>query len=281
VPNKNAILLLSHLMNQDVLALYESIESDCGDHYDVTLLADNTQGLFNDFKDDQHFSFFTLTDLQAFSYPGRNQLAYPWAPEQRSPYHRNRNFRMGHTDLPILNFWANNDQYDYYWVIEHDVRFTGNWLGLLDHFNSSEADLLATSLMAQELCPDWPRWKTLELPGGNTEAVPLLRGFFPIYRISNRALALLHRECLAGACGHYECLMPTLLNRGGLLLEDIGGDGPFTRPENINRFYRNTPSDLALIPGTFVFRPERSEPGDEPDTLWHPVKPASKNREPS
>jgi hypothetical protein len=66
--------------------------------------------------------------------------------------------------------------------------------------------------------------------------------------------------------------MPTLLSRAGFELEDIGGNGSFTKPGNINRFYQNTPISDSYAPGTFVFRPVRNAPGSKSNTLWHPVK---------
>jgi hypothetical protein len=57
------------------------------------------------------------------------------------------------------------------------------------------------------------------------------------------------------------------------VLEDIGGNGEFVRPENVNRFYTNTPLDEDHAPGSMVFRPARSWTGARRNMLWHPVKP--------
>ena len=102
-----------------------------------------------------------------------------------------------------------------------------------------------------------------------------IRGFFPIYRLSQRALERLDADYRAGVGGHFECLVPTLLNDAGMTLEDIGGAGEFVRPRNKGRFYRNTPAAASLGPGTFVFRPVMDRPGREPDMLWHPVRPGA------
>lgn len=268
---KSAILLLSHQFNADIQNLHEALITRCSKDFDVLFLADNSRGLFQRFEQDDRFWLFTLDDLQQLNYPGKQQLAYSMNPEQRNPYHQKRNFRMGNSELPLLHYFHAKNNYEFYWVVEYDVRFSGDWSTLFQYFSASEADLLATSLQEQEQVPQWARWDSLHLPDGHASG-NRVKGFFPIYRISNRALQRLDQVYRAGAAGHYEALMPSVLSQAGMVLEDMGGDGPFTLPQNINRFYQNTPACDSLEPGTFVFRPVFNEPGDKPDTLWHPVK---------
>jgi hypothetical protein len=83
----------------------------------------------------------------------------------------------------------------------------------------------------------------------------------------------MHAAYSAGWMGHYECTFPTLILRNGLGIEDIGGDGEFVLEENRGRFYSNTPGQSSLAPGTFVFRPVKTESGPGSNLLWHPIKP--------
>ena len=60
----------------------------------------------------------------------------------------------------------------------------------------------------------------------------------------------------------------TLLFAAGMNLEEIGGDGPFVRPGNTERFYTRHSGPT----GTLRWRPVWTEPLTRPNTLYHPVK---------
>jgi hypothetical protein len=143
------------------------------------------------------------------------------------------------------------------------VRYTGSWLQFFSDFEDNDADLLCTTLLRHRDSPDFVYWPTLKLLDESAGSESYIRGFFPIYRMSNRAWLEVDREYRRGVAGHYECVIPTVLARAHLRIEDIGGDGEFVRPENVNRYYNDK---------SFVFRPIRYRPGKKPNTLFHPVK---------
>jgi hypothetical protein len=64
-----------------------------------------------------------------------------------------------------------------------------------------------------------------------------------------------------------------VLARHGMEIEDIGGNGPYVKPENRNRFYFASKGTYTKSPGTFVFRPSFHQVMKRENTLWHPVKP--------
>ena len=94
-----------------------------------------------------------------------------------------------------------------------------------------------------------------------------------MYRLSTNAIACIKSSYEAGAQGHMESLVPTLVHQDGLLVEDIGGEGEFVPPGNENRFYTNNRISNDLSPGGFVYRPVMLRTGAKSNTLWHPVKP--------
>jgi hypothetical protein len=75
-------------------------------------------------------------------------------------------------------------------------------------------------------------------------------------------------------------LLPTVAHYNNLLVEDLGGRGPFCPPTRRNTNYSNNPADRDLSPGTFVFRPivhdkyfhDAPDRFTESDLLYHPVK---------
>jgi hypothetical protein len=267
-----AILILSHVMNREVMAFFKRIKKECSKYYDVIFLCDNTAGVFDSFEDNKDFFLFTTKNLQSLNYVGRSAIVYQDKSRADNPYHKDFNFTPGSTDMPVLLCYKRNPSYDFYWIVEYDVRFSGSWNRFFSFFAKSHADLLGTTLTPYADIPGWYHWPSMALKNMRIGKEAYLRGFFPIYRLSNRALARLDRDYLTGVRGHYECLLPTLLHHAGMTIEDIGGDGPFVRPENRNRFYSNTPTSETLAPGSFVFRPVMTRAGKERDTLWHPVK---------
>jgi hypothetical protein len=264
------VLVLSHLLDAHVWRMFKSIKQACEGRLDVRLLGDNTRGVFNRHSRNPCFSLFERVDLERLGYPGKSHISYLKVPAKKK--HQDRNFTMGNTELPLLRFYRHNPNYDRYWIVEYDVRYTGSWLQFFSYFDGYHAALLTTSVVRYEETPTWPWWSSMVLADATIEKRDFLRGFFPVYRLSNEALSQLDRDYRKGSRGHYECLVPTLLGRAGLEIEDIGGDGRFVRAANVNRFYRNRPANHNFAPGTFVFRPRMYRPGDEPDKLWHPVK---------
>ncbi len=181
----------------------------------------------------------------------------------------------GNTDLLMLSFVQAHPEYEHYWGIEYDVHYEGKWRSFFNHFASSRADLLGTTLYRQTetshkgLMP--PLVAAGQKPVGFTEA---LRGFFPIFRISAQAVEAIRADYSAGWGGHYESTWPTIVHNHGLVIEDIGGAGDYVLPGNKNRFYFNFRGSWSGSPGTFVFRPCFARVMKYNNTLWHPVKPA-------
>ncbi len=252
---QTAVLLMSHFVDEGLLAEYRKLRDDLGAAYDVILLLNMAQ--MPPLPSDVRAWRFDDQAPRSFGYARKG-----WA------------VTSYHVDLFPLAFWKANPGYLHVWSVEYDVRFSGNWSALMEAFAGSPADLVGTALRRRAETPHWANWGSLSPPPGITLPERLhLRGFFPINRLSARALQALDEAYRLGWTGHFEATVPTILALEGLEIEDMGGDGPFTRLENRGRFYRNDPARDSLEPGTFVFRPARVAMGGEPDMLWHPVKP--------
>jgi hypothetical protein len=187
----------------------------------------------------------------------------------------------GYNHLSVQQFFLDRPDYDHYWIIEDDIRFTGPWGELFDALDRSPADLLTTVLTGKAGYESWHWWPSLKPPEGETVAeCHLHRCFGPFFRLSRKLLTELHAAYQRGWIGHYEALWPTLCSAAGLSLEDVGGNGPFVPPERRGRFYTNTPEHWTFFPGTFIWRPAfRDEDivryGKDlagRHCLWHPVK---------
>jgi hypothetical protein len=174
-------------------------------------------------------------------------------------------------DLPLLWFFQRNPGYEYYWLMEYDVRFTGNWMDFFGHFAGSRSDLLATTLFDYGFRPGWENWRTLQSP----QTIPeeeRVRALLSLCRLSNTALRVVHQAYCDGWSGHYEVAIPTILKTRGLTLEDFGGSGRYVAAGNENRFYRNTPGVGGLAPGTFTVAANAISDAYPANMLWHPIK---------
>ncbi len=182
----------------------------------------------------------------------------------------------GHVGFPVLQFFCDNPHFDYYWAIEYDVRFSGDWFFFFDSFKKAKHDFLACHVRDHADEPDWPRW-SLDHPRKSIALHERLRCFNPIFRLSNAALSFLHQSLLDGWCGHNEVLFPTLLHHNGFAIADMGGKGKFTPPDVRENFYTESEANSIglLDSGTMKYRPSFVTVGREKNKLYHPVKPLS------
>ena len=180
----------------------------------------------------------------------------------------------GSCHFPILYFYKNNPLYHHYWLIEYDVFFNGNWKLLFENETIllSQADFV--SCFIEKYNPnnaDWTWW-TLH----NNSGFKLLsssKSFNPICRFSNEALKLLDTYLKQGHSAHSEVMIVSCMASHNLKMLDMGGIGPFTPKELINKFYVQYPG---INNGTMRWRPcyDRQEIDRMhlPDKLFHPLK---------
>jgi hypothetical protein len=247
-PRKSAVLMLSHLLNEDILGEYKNIAEAMKDRALTRLLLhveEPHDAMAAGRPDFFPFTNDIFTDLPCFA-GGKSVLP-------------------GNAHWPLVHFFLKNRGYDYYWLVEYDVRFSGDWLHFFASFDNSNADFLSSCLMRYADDPEWYWWSNLLHPRNSIRLEDRLRSFNPIYRISNAALACLHACQREGWTGHFEVLMPTLLYHHGFKLADIGGHGRFVEPGGRGRFYTEGQ--------TFRWRPGFAKAGSEKNKLYHPVKP--------
>lgn len=252
----SVVLLMTHFIDDIILGQYRKLKSDLAASCDVVLLYNLTEEHKpKAVPEDVRCFRFHIDDIAKLDYPAKDMSLSSF-----------------NIELFVVNYALAMGGYRWYWPVEYDVRFSGSWQRLIDHFRTSECDLLGTTIFDKTTNPEWENWDSLQSPGGTLAEQDCIRSFLPVYRISARGLQALHAAYKAGWAGHCEATVPTILNLLGMAIEDIGGDGPFVRPENRNRFYLNTPKAWHHGPGTLVFRPVLEKEGDRPNMLWHPVK---------
>lgn len=182
---------------------------------------------------------------------------------------------LHHSHFPLLDFYLSHQEYDYYWFIEFDVRYTGNWELFLRLFESYDEDLIVSHIRQFNREPLWPWWNSLWHPKKSIDSNKYLRSYNVIFRISNRALAFIHQEQQDGWQGFNEVLLPTLLHEGGYRIMDFGGDGDFTPPGLTNKTYTSHGLKNGLLSPfcTMHWRPSSDHAGLRRNKLYHAIKP--------
>jgi len=145
------------------------------------------------------------------------------------------------------------------WLVHPGVYLDDDWDDFYFEFDSCPADLLATRLRRFEDDQSWSHWKSIQKATGSVDESELLAASVPVVRISRAAASAVLEGVAEGWTGHVEVLVPTLVQRANLLIEDIGGGGPFCPPDRKARWY-----DARTIR-------ERSMPEFVPRKLHYPV----------
>lgn len=135
----------------------------------------------------------------------------------------------------ILEFLGTGD--DRTWIIDPRVWCDGGLDGFRADFENCDADFLASSVRGYHEEPHWTWWKSLEAPEGCDPLETAVAALLPLVRLSRAAAQAILHGIDEGWCGHPEALLPTLVRRAGLSIEDIGGSGSFTPPARKGRWY--------------------------------------------
>lgn len=243
---KQAVLYLTTKSNEWTLSSFHALEQSLQGKADV-YFAYHQQG------DVLPVSLQNIENLFVFTSDVLNELGY-------TPIEKGK-LVPGSNHFPLLKFFKENQCYDYYWLVEDDVRFSGDWKDFFDSFASSTSDFLSSVIETKAENPTWYWWTSLKVGNEVIAEEKLLKSFNPIYRLSSQALVCIDAHLRIGWMGHYEVLLPTLLYNKGFLLEDFGGEGTFVRLENNAKFYDDTSMRIAPV-----------LPDDRKNYLFHPVK---------
>lgn len=243
---RSVVGFFTHLFDPEIISRYRKLKADLVGRAETNIVAQVGTPVPEDLLDET--LFFDFQQLAANAPRVLGSRVIP-----------------GNCHLTMLAFFRSQPEFDYYWHIEYDVVFTGAWHTLLDAWSDDESDLVAPHVRTLSQEPDWPWWSSLEVPTAAAEE-GLVRAFLPVYRISRRALERLEAAVRNGASGHFEALVPTVLQAASLQISDLGE----------GRFYTSACSpDGELRQGSLRYRPFHAGPLLGRNLLYHPVKPNS------
>lgn len=233
---KQAILLLTNRTDNTVRDRYIKLESEYWQKADVFLLFDNSASI-----EESELKYFGR--VYTFSVPGLISDGYTAL----------KDGFLGNCHYPLLKFHKDFPEYDYCWLIEDDVVFSGDWSVFFDAFVDDTSDLLTTKVRRYKDDSDWCWWESVKAPEGITLSTDeLYASFNPIYRLSAKALECLDEEMRKGWLGHFEAIVPTVLARCGLIMHEISGKGFYTEDTHTWTTLRVQPT--------------------KPNMIYHPIK---------
>lgn len=252
---QTAILFVTHIYNKEIEHQINKLCAEASDFASVYVVYQ---------ADKVHLELPENVRRQAFTMETLNGLGYtPWG----------CTIMDGNFHFVLLDFYRQHPDYDYYWLIEYDVRFNGNWNDFFSFFQDKDEDFWAAHVEIKEDNPHWMRWHEIELKNIPVNDSMLLKSFNPICRFSNRAFALLHSRCLLGDRGHNELLMPTLFRHFKLKIADFGGTGRYTYQKHLNLFYMHDGDDAETDKCTHRYHPRHCASTMKcQNMIYHPIK---------
>lgn len=200
-----AILFRTHLLNGPVLNEFRRLKDSCSSFADVWLLYHCEKPV--ELQPDGPKTFvYTTAQIKELGWPFRDF----WY----------------NGDYPLLLFWRQYSNYHYYWMIEYDVRYTGCWSDFFQRFDQDDADFLASYLLTYEEDPGWPWWYESSIECSMNYR---RRAFFPVIRMSQRAVGLLHDARASGVTGLCEPVTTSTLLLHEMRLADLNSAPTDTR----------------------------------------------------
>lgn len=222
-----AVFFRTHVLNEGVMAEYNKLKKS---GYPVYLSVDNSKKVANGvLRPSEDLILVTEKDMKDMDL----------------------HFKSFHYNVEYFLLWAlEKYDYDYYWLVEYDVRYNGSWKYFLDQYINVGTDLLATWIRNEDAEPWYPFWETLSqwMPCENKWAI-----FFPLSRFSRKSLFHLRERYRQNWHGYCEVVVPTVLKRDGFSVEDLN---------HPKRFYNEE---------TWKWRPEVSVERRFKNFLFHPV----------
>lgn len=250
---KTAIIFLTHKCNEEIVRQIRKLQDEANLFGDIFVCYQSDKCVLDKSINVNTFPF-SLEELNELNYNS-------WG----------HTLMNGNSHLILLYFFKKKNDYDFYWMIEYDVRFNGHWATFFSYFADKLTDFVSAHIGTYADEPKWTHWydmKSSDIPLNNKT---LRKSFDPIFRVSKKAVLALQKRCELGDTGHFEVLMPTVFKYNNLGILDFGGEGRYSVKDMFYKEYLS--GDYAEKTFTHRFRPTYME--NEmiiPNMIYHPIK---------
>jgi hypothetical protein len=242
---KQAFLIITTGLSKKAIKNYHTLKKAVADLGDVFFLYHSNENKIPGGLEEVKIETFTDEILHNLNYTPIQKTLVP-----------------GSNHFPVLQFYLKHPDYTYYWCLEDDVAFNGNWKDFFKNISDNHGyDFITSHIRRYSDKPRWFWWKSFSAPPGTIKKKELINSFNPIYRISNKALNYIDTCLKGGYSGHHEVLLPSLLKKAGFKIAD------FAAAEN-----HVTPVLSYCTLRTMRWKPVFFMAGFRKNTIYHPVK---------
>lgn len=260
---KNLICFISHVITDEIVSLFKEISSSIPEDSEIVFISPTEL--------DRRSEFSKTSEING----GVINLHLDKIEENLI----DQNTYTFRSQLIFKNIYKLFSRYEYYYLIEYDVRFTGSWNSLFHRLSRLSEDLICSHFSIYnniyELGP-YPCWKLrkmfskedrliIEESGKITD--DLYFSFLPFCRLSNSLMKLVY-DYYETYDGFFEIVIPTICIKNDLSVIDLDSLG-FTCPplEEIGNYHFKCNS------GSMSWYEEDKTVYKKSNILIHPVKP--------
>ena len=195
--HRNCVVFRTHFIDEYVYNdAYLPLQESLPENFHLVVAHDHTN---NHWSADQ----FPVTDLLSYD---------ETLMRERNPLHKNN----WHNFESLLNhIYEQRAGFDHYWIIEYDVRYSGDWASFLSEQNQT---CTADALLINGIWPfngdnNWWVWHELEW-GKEKPLAERYAGFIFLGRFSKELLQCVHEQ-IGIRSGYAEIYLATLCNEFG------------------------------------------------------------------
>jgi hypothetical protein len=211
-----AILFKCHYMDETVMHNLAKLKAEAPHGYKVFILWDSTNKPIR--SDAFNFDYQTYLNCDyriadcTFLNTFKGVQGFPTEFEQQVIWHN--------PEYPVMLFYLQNREFDYYYSIEYDVSFNGDWSDFFKACEDSTADFLACNLR-DKATNDIAIENYWDLINFECEEEQKFAAFGAIQRYSNEMLRIYDKFLRNGLFGYYEITMPTIAKIANLEVKDF------------------------------------------------------------
>ena len=255
--NKIAVFFLTDKITSAIQARFNRIQHDVSDFADC-FFAKQTEG--DDFGR-------TLDVRSLYSFNRENlpsQLGYPFLDDGH--------IVPGCSHYPLTLF-SRSHHYDYYWLVEYDVEFSGDWSNIIALPMRETFAFAASHFRSYSEDPNWYWWHSFQFPILDRMRVDYIKylwtSFNPIFCVSSKALKWIDFSQRMGCRGHNEVLLINLIKRRFWKTVDLFERGYISKSGLTPDLPLETLSTLRWRPSISA---DEYKDRLQPNMLYHPIK---------
>ena len=137
--NRDVVVFLAHRFDQEIERRFLKLKQECSATSDIVLFAESGTAVPENLRPFAHYFDFSTVRRTAKSVVGDSVVP-------------------GNAHLRALDYFRRFSQYRYYWFIEYDVVYTGDWGAFITSFAEDTSDLIAAHVRAIADESDW-HWR--------------------------------------------------------------------------------------------------------------------------